>query len=201
MPGRSVFYGFIGFMLSVLVAGCGPSTPNKAIFQGTDITGADWGKDFNLIDHNGRRRALIDFHGKAVALFFGYTHCPDVCPTTMGELAQTLKLLGKDADKVQVLFVTLDPKRDTPAVLAQYVPSFHPSFLGLTGTEAEIAATAKSFKAFYQTQPSSSKMGYTLDHSSNTFVFDPQGRLRLTYGYGRGAAPIVHDIKQLLAGK
>ena len=201
MSRESVFYGFVGCLLSLLVVGCGPNTPPKPVFQGTDITGADWGKDFNLIDHNGRRRSMLDFRGKAVALFFGYTHCPDVCPTTMGELAQTLKLLGKDADKVQVLFVTLDPKRDTPAVLAQYVPSFHPSFLGLTGTDAEIAATAKSFKAFYQQQASTSKMGYTLDHSSNIFVFDPQGRLRLTYGYGRGALPMVHDINQLLAGK
>ena len=201
MPVSSVFYGSIGLALSLLVAGCGPSTPAKPVFQGTDITGVDWGKDFNLTDHTGRRRSLTDFHGKAVALFFGFTHCPDVCPTTMGELAQTLKQLGKDADKVQVLFVTLDPARDTPTVLAQYVPSFHPSFLGLTGTEAEISSVLKDFKGFSQKQMSTSKMGYTLDHSANTFVFDPQGRLRLMYGFGRGAAPIVHDIKQLLDGK
>ncbi len=201
MPVSSVFYGFIGLALSMLVAGCGPSAPSKSAFQGTDITGVDWGKDFNLIDHTGQRRSLVDFHGKAVAIFFGYTHCPDVCPTTLGEMAQTLKQLGKDADKVQVLFVTLDPARDTPALLAQYVPSFHPSFLGLTGTEDEVALVAKSFKVFYQKQASASKMGYTLDHSANTFLFDPQGRLRLMYGFGRGVAPMVHDIKQLLAGK
>jgi len=201
MPVSSVFYGFIGLALSLLVAGCGPSTPAKPVFQGTDITGADWGKDFNLTDHTGQRRSLTDFHGKAVALFFGFTHCPDVCPTTMGELAQTLKQLGKDADKVQVLFVTLDPVRDTPAVLAQYVPSFHPSFLGLTGSEAQVSAVLKDFKGFSQKQASASKMGYSLDHSANTFVFDPQGRLRLMYGFGRGPEPIIHDIKQLLDGK
>ena len=201
MPVSSVFYGFMGLLLSMLVAGCGPSAPSKSVFQGTDITGVDWGKDFSLVDHTGRRRSLVDFHGKAVAIFFGYTHCPDVCPTTLGEMAQMLKQLGKDADQVQVLLVTLDPARDTPAVLAQYVPSFHPGFLGLTGTEEEVALVAKSFKVFYQKQASSSKMGYTLDHSANTFVFDPQGRLRLMYGFGRGVVPMVHDIKQLLAGK
>lgn len=201
MPVSSVFYGFIGLALSMLVAGCGPTVPSKATFQGTDITGVDWGKDFSLVDHTGQRRSLVDFHGKVVALFFGYTHCPDVCPTTLGEMAQTLKQLGKDADKVQVLFVTLDPARDTPAVLTQYVPSFNPTFLGLTGTEAEVAIVAKSFKVFYQKQTSGSTLGYTLDHSANTFVFDPQGRLRLMYGFGRGVAPMVQDIKQLLAGK
>lgn len=201
MPVSSVFYGFLGLVLSMLVAGCGPSAPSKAVFQGTDITGVDWGNDFNLVDHTGQRRSLVDFHGKAVALFFGYTHCPDVCPTTLGEMAQTLKQLGKNADKVQVLFVTLDPARDTPDVLAQYVPSFNPTFLGLTGTEAEVAIVAKSFKVFYQKQESGSKMGYTLDHSANTFVFDPQGRLRLMYSFGRGVAPMVQDINQLLSGK
>lgn len=201
MPASSVFYGFIGFLLSLSVAGCGPSVPSKSVFQGTDISGVDWGKDFNLIDHTGRRRSLVDFHGKVVVLFFGYTHCPDVCPTTLGEMAQALKQLGKNADKVQVLLVTLDPARDTPAVLAQYVPSFNPSFLGLTGSEAEVDLLAKSFKVFYQKQAGSAKMGYTLDHSANTFVFDPQGRLRLMFGFGRGVAPVVSDINQLLSGK
>jgi protein SCO1/2 len=191
---------FVLLLMAVLSA-CGPSAPSQSPFQGTDISGVDWGKDFNLVDHHGHRRTLADFHGKVVALFFGYTHCPDVCPTTLGELALTLKKLGKDAEKVQVLFVTLDPARDTPAVLAQYVPSFNPAFIGLTGSEAEVGQTAKTFKVFYQRQESSSKAGYFLDHSANTFVFDPQGRLRLLYGFGVGVAPIVHDINQLLAGK
>lgn len=201
MPVSSVSFASIGLVLSLLLAGCGPSAPSKPVFQGTDITGVEWGKDFNLADHTGRRRSLVDFHGKVVALFFGYTHCPDVCPTTLGELAQTLKQLGPDADKVQVLFVTLDPERDTPAILKPYVTSFYPTFLGLTGSEAELTGVVKNFKGFYQKQTSTSKMGYTLDHSANTFVFDTQGRLRLMYGFGRGAAPMIHDIKQLLAGK
>jgi protein SCO1/2 len=191
---------FVLLLVAVLSA-CAPSAPSQSPFQGTDISGVDWGKDFNLVDHHGQRRTLADFHGKVVALFFGYTHCPDVCPTTLGELALTLKKLGKDAEKVQVLFVTLDPARDTPAVLAQYVPSFNPAFIGLTGSEAEVGQTAKTFKVFYQRQESSSKAGYFLDHSANTFVFDPQGRLRLMYGFGVGVEPILHDFKQLLAGK
>jgi protein SCO1/2 len=191
---------FVLLLVAVLSA-CAPSAPSQSPFQGTDISGVDWGKDFNLVDHHGQRRTLADFHGKVVALFFGYTHCPDVCPTTLGELALTLKKLGKDAEKVQLLFVTFEPARDTPAVLAQYVPSFNPAFIGLTGSEVEVGQTAKTFKVFYQKQESGSKAGYFLDHSANTFVFDPQGRLRLMYGFGVGVEPILHDFKQLLAGK
>ena len=192
----------LGCVLLVLLLGaCGPSAPGKSPFQGTDITGVDWGKDFSLTDQHGQRRTLADFRGKVVVMFFGYTHCPDVCPTTLSELALTLKQLGADASKVQVLFVTLDPARDTPAMLAQYVPTFNPSFLGLTGTESEIAQVAQAFKVFYKKQDSASKAGYSLDHSANTYVFDPQGRLRLMYVFGSGTGPMVHDIKQLLSGK
>jgi len=181
--------------------GSGSVSGGKTPFQGTDITGVDWGKDLQLTDHNGKRRSLADFHGKVVVLFFGYTHCPDVCPTTLGELGITLKRLGADAAKVQVLFVTIDPARDTPALLAQYVPSFNPTFLGLTGTEEEVAQAAKSFKVFYKKQEGKSKAGYSMDHSANTFVIDQQGRIRLLFGFGSGAAPLVHDIQVLLAGK
>ncbi len=195
--------GLLALILGFALLGCegGGTTPRNSPFQGTDITGVPWGKTLTLTDHTGARRSLSDFHGKVVALFFGFTHCPDVCPTTLGELAQAMQQLGKDADRVQVLFVSLDPARDTPEVLARFVPSFHPAFLGLTGTAEEIAATAKEFKVFYERKNTGSKAGYTLDHSASTFVFDPQGRLRLIYGFGSGAAPIVHDIKQLLAGK
>ena len=198
-----MIYRFLVLLLVLLISACdtGSSTTGKTIFQGTDITGADWGKELRLTDHNGQRRSLADFHGKVVVLFFGYTHCPDVCPTTLGELGIVLKRLGPEAAKVQVLFVTLDPARDTPAILAQYVPSFNPSFLGLTGSDEEIAQTAKAFKVFFKKQEGTSKAGYMMDHSANTFVIDPQGRLRLLFGFGSGAAPLVHDIQQLLAGK
>ena len=198
-----MIYRFLVLLLVLLISACdtGSSATGKTIFQGTDITGADWGKELRLTDHNGQRRSLADFHGKVVVLFFGYTHCPDVCPTTLGELGIVLKRLGPEAAKVQVLFVTLDPARDTPAILAQYVPSFNPSFLGLTGSDEEIAQTAKAFKVFFKKQEGTSKAGYMMDHSANTFVIDPQGRLRLLFGFGSGAAPLVHDIQQLLAGK
>jgi protein SCO1/2 len=183
--------------LVVAVAAC---TPRKPDFQGTDVTGVDWGRDFHLIDHHGHPRSLADFRGKVVVLFFGYTHCPDVCPTTLGELAEVMKRLGPDADKVQVLFVTLDPARDTPALLAQYVPAFHPSFLGLYGDEAATRKAAADFKVFYQKQPGRDADSYTLDHGANSFVFDPQGRLRLVFGYASGVEPLVHDIRLLLEG-
>ena len=203
--GVDMIYRIFGLFLILVLSACGPnsgsSTAGKSPFQGTDITGADWGKELQLTDHNGQRRSLADFHGKVVVLFFGYTHCPDVCPTTLGELGITLKRLGADAAKVQVLFVTIDPARDTPALLAQYVPSFNPTFLGLTGTEAEIDKVAKSFKVFYKKQESGSKGGYTRDHSANTVILDSQGRLRLLFGFGSGAAPLVHDIQVLLSGK
>jgi protein SCO1/2 len=164
------------------------------------VSGAAYGKDFRLTDHNGSPRALADFKGKVVLLFFGYTHCPDVCPTTLAEAAAVMKDLGAQAERVQVLFVTVDPARDTPALLARYVPSFHPSFLGLHGDEQDIAKTARDFKVFSQKTPGSSAESYLIDHSAGTFIFDPQGRLRLYHGYGKGAASLVHDIELLLDG-
>jgi protein SCO1/2 len=188
---------WLPLLLLALFAGC--SQP-KVEFKGNDISGADWGKDFRLTDHTGKVRTLADFRGKVVVLFFGYTHCPDVCPTTLSELSQAMKQLGKDAARVQVLFVTLDPARDTPQVLAQYVPSFNPTFLGLYGDEATTRRVAKDFKVFYQKHDTGSKLGYTLDHTANTFVYDPAGRLRLLFGFGMGAESFLHDIKALLAG-
>lgn len=196
-----LFRFFFSFLLALSLTACGSGSSSKEAFQGTDVTGVDWGKQLQLTDHKGQRRSLSDFNGKVVVLFFGYTHCPDVCPTTLGEMNIVMKRLGADADKVQVLFATLDPARDTPAVLAQYVPSFNPKFLGLTGSDEEIARAAKEFKVYYKKQESSSKSGYTMDHSANTFVLDTQGRLRLLYAYGAGAAPVVHDVQLLLKGK
>jgi protein SCO1/2 len=170
-------------------------------FVSTDITPVDWGKDFKLTDHTGQARKLADFRGKAVVLFFGYTQCPDVCPTTLSGLRETMKLLGDDANRVQVLFVTIDPERDTQALLAQYVPAFHPGFLGLYADEAGIAAVAKDFKVFYAKQAGSTPDSYSVDHSTGTYVFDPKGKLRLMIRHGEAPANIAGDLKLLLAGK
>ena len=164
----------------------------------TDITGADFGQSFNLTDHTGKPRTLADFKGKAVALFFGYTHCPDVCPTTMLDLKQMMKLLGPRADEVQVLFVTLDPARDSQEVLAQFVPSFDKRFIGLRGDEATIAATAATFKIYAKKVEAQGKGGYTLDHSAGMYVFDKLGKIRLYVDYGEKPADIANDIKQIL---
>lgn len=182
----------MGAALALLFA-CAPEP-----FLGTDITGADYGQDFHLADHHGKPRSLADFRGRAVVLFFGYTHCPDVCPTTLSEAALAMKALGEDAKRVQVLLITLDPERDTREVLAQYVPAFHPDFLGLWGDSAATAKVARDFKVFYQKQPGGTPGGYTLDHSAGTFVFDPSGRLRLYFGYGKGGDALVHDLRLLL---
>ena len=168
-------------------------------FKATDVTGASFARDFHLTDHNGKARTLADFRGKAVVVFFGYTHCPDFCPTTLAEMTAALQKLGDKAKDVQVLFVSLDPARDTPQVLAQYVPAFNPSFVGLTGSEKEITALAKEYKLVYQRRGEGES--YTLDHSTGTYVYDPQGRLRLYVGYGQGAEVLAHDIALLLQGK
>jgi protein SCO1/2 len=171
----------------------------QGAFKNTDITGLDYGKDFALPDFNGKQRTLADFKGKAVVIFFGYTQCPDVCPTTMAEMATVMKQLGPLADKVQVLFVTLDPERDTPELLSKYVPSFDPRFLGLVGDKAATEKIAKEFKVFYQKVPGKQPGSYTIDHTAGSYAFDPQGRIRLFIRHGQGAEPIVHDLKLLLS--
>ncbi len=190
-------YPVILLSILMIVAAC---SDNKTVmkFDAIDVTGADFGKDFKLRDPAGRVRTLADFRGKAVAIFFGYTHCPDVCPSTMSEMNQAMQLLGKDANRVQVLFVTVDPERDTPAVLASYVPAFNPAFLGLYGSIAETAEVAKNFKIFYQKVKSKDGKSYSMDHSAGTYVFDPAGNLRLFMKYGVGAQSIAHDLHILL---
>ena len=183
--------------LATLLAGC--SQPTN--FTGTDLSMVDWGKDFKLTDHTGKARSLADFRGKAVVLFFGYTNCPDVCPTTLSTLRETMTLLGEDAGRVQVLFATLDPERDTQALLAQYVPAFHPSFLGLYADDKTIAAVAKDFKVFYVRQPGKTPGSYSVDHSTGSYAFDPQGKLRLLLRHGEAPAKVAADLKLLLAGK
>jgi protein SCO1 len=174
-------------------------SPAKEAFKNTDVTGLDYGKDFALPDYNGKMRTLADFKGKAVVVFFGYTQCPDVCPTTMAEMASVMQQLGPLADRVQVLFITLDPARDTPAVLSKYVPAFDSRFLGLVGDQAATDKVAKEFKVFYQKVPGKQPGSYTMDHTAGSYVFDPQGRIRLFVRHGQGPEPIVHDLKLLLS--
>ncbi|HEV7822768.1 MAG TPA: SCO family protein [Burkholderiales bacterium] len=184
--------------LAVLVGGCSDRSRGPA-FELTDITGADFGRDIRLTDHTGKPRTLADFKGKVVVVFFGYTHCPDVCPVTLGELAMVARELGKDAERMQALFVTVDPARDTPEVLAKYVPSFNPSFLGLYGDAEATARTAKEFKVFFNAQAAAGG-NYSVDHSAGTYIYDPAGRLRLFASYGQGAPKLLHDIRLLLQG-
>ena len=180
----------------IALAGCGGQDV-KPVFKLTDVTGASFGKTLELTDHNGKPRTLADFKGKVVTLFFGFTHCPDVCPTTLNEMAMVMKELGADAARVQVLFVSVDPERDTADVLKNYVPVFNPAFLGLTGSADEVARAAKEFKIFYQKQKLQGG-AYTMDHSAGTYILDPEGRLRLFAQYGAGAPSLLHDIRQLL---
>jgi len=183
--------------LATLLAGC--SEPRR--FVSTDLSMVDWGKDFNLTDHNGKPARLADFRGKAVVLFFGYTQCPDVCPTTLSIMRDAMALLGDDAKRVQVLFISVDPARDTPQLLAQYVPAFHPSFLGLYADEKAVAAVARDFKVFYAKQPGTTPGSYSIDHSTGSYAFDPQGKLRLLLRHGEAPANVAADLKLLLAGK
>ena len=184
-------------MLVMLLAACDePRLPSP--FHASDVSLPLAKADFKLTDHNGKQRTLADFRGKAVVLFFGYTHCPDVCPTTLADLAQVMGMLGKDADKVQVLLVTVDPERDAPEMLAKYVSAFHPSFLGLYGDAEATAQAAKAFYVAYQKQPATS--GYNVDHSVGTFLIDPQGRVRLRAPLAQRAAWLADDIRLLLAG-
>jgi len=180
----------------LLAAACDSSGPR---FKGTDITGADYGKSLELTDHTGRPRKLEDFRGKAVVVFFGFTHCPDVCPTTLAEVSQVMQALGPDAQRVQVLFVTVDPERDTKEVLAKYVTAFDPRFLGLYGDAAATQRAAKEFKVYYEKRKAGDS--YSVDHSGQTYVIDPQGRLRLFERPERIAADLPEDLRTLLKQK
>jgi protein SCO1/2 len=189
---------FFSLALIVLLAGCEkPTLPSP--FHASDIGAMFSQADFHLTDHNGKTRTLADFRGKVVALSFGYTHCPDVCPTTLADLARTMEILGKDADRVQVLFITVDPERDTPEVMAQYVPAFDPSFLGLYGDAQATAQVAKAFYVDYRKQPTKSG-GYNVDHGVGTFLVDPSGKVRLRAPFGQRADWLADDIRLLLAG-
>ncbi|MFN7570873.1 MAG: SCO family protein [Betaproteobacteria bacterium] len=167
-------------------------------FNSVDITGADYARDFALTDVQGQRRTLAGFRGKVVVVFFGFAQCPDVCPGTLSQLAEIKRRLGADGDKLQAVFITVDPERDTPAVLAQYVPAFDPSFIGLYGTPEETAKVAKDFKVFYQKVAGKTPTSYTIDHTAGSYVFDKEGRVRLFVRHGQPLEATQADIKQLL---
>lgn len=168
-------------------------------FVGIDITGADYATGFELTDHNGQRRTMADFKGKAVVIFFGFTQCPDVCPTSMTELAQAKALLGEQGDRLQGLFISVDPERDTPEVMREYMANFDPTFLALYTDANQLEAVAKSFKVYYKKVEGPTPTSYTMDHSAGSYVYDPQGRVRLYHRYGSGAEALASDAKRLLA--
>ena len=183
-------------LLGLTVLACSP----KASFKNVDITGGKaFGNDFSLLDPDGNVRTMADFKGKAVVMFFGYTQCPDICPTTLTEMQQVMTLLGPQADKVQVLFVTVDPDRDTAAILKQYVPAFDPRFLGLRpADEAALEKVTKDFKIYYKKVPGTSPNSYTMDHTAGSYAFDPEGHLRLYIKHAQGPETLAQDLKELL---
>ena len=188
-------HALISLVAAGALAACGERKPQ---FAAVDLTGADYAKDFQLPDTDGKVRSLQDFRGKAVVVFFGYTQCPDVCPTTLAEIAQAKQLLGPDGAKVQGIFITVDPERDTPEVLKAYMANFGPDFIALRGTPEQTAAVTKDFKVYFKKVEGKTPGSYTMDHSAASFVYDPQGRLRLYARYGSGPQALANDLKQLL---
>ena len=181
------------------LAGCDRGMMPSAAFKAVDITGANYAQDFDLPDADGKRRRIADFKGKLVVVFFGYTHCPDVCPTTLLELAAARKLMGADGARVQGVFVTVDPARDEAPMMKAYVENFSADFIALRGTPEETAAVAKHFKVFYAKVPGSTPDSYTMDHTAGSYVFDTEGKVRLFTRYGVGAQALADDLKLLLA--
>lgn len=181
--------------LGLLLAACDAGGPQ---FRSTDITGVDYGRSLELTDHTGKPRSLADFRGKAVVLFFGFASCPDVCPTTLADMAQVMRQLGPLADRVQVLFVTVDPERDTNEVLARYVPAFDARFLGLRGDLEATRAAAKEFKVYFEKRPGETPGSYSVDHSAQSYVLDPKGQLRLFVRHERIAEDLAPDLRALL---
>ncbi len=189
---------FSALALAAFVVGLGACSEPKPAFKGVDITGADYAKELNLPDQNGQVRKLKDFSGKLVVVFFGYTQCPDVCPTTMQELAEVKRLLGPNGDKLQAVFVTVDPERDTAELLKAYVENFDASFVALRPTPEQLPLIAKDFKIYFKRVDGKTSTSYTVDHSAGSFTFDTQGRVRLFNRYGMGAQALADDFNLLL---
>jgi len=194
-PSRVLGLGLLSLLI-IGVLGCSP----KPSFKNVDITGSTaFGNNFSLQDSNGNTKTMADYKGKVVVVFFGFTQCPDVCPTTLTEMDEALKLLGPKADKVQVIFITVDPERDTAGVLAQYVPAFNPRFVGLRpADEAGLEKLAKDFRIYYKKVPGSKPGSYTMDHSAGSYVFDQNGQLRLYIKHAQGPEVLAHDLKNIL---
>ncbi len=192
------YLGALGLVLMLGLSACGKDKPT---FRGVDITGADYAQGWELTDHNGQVRTLKDFSGKAVVVFFGYTQCPDVCPTSMQEMVEAKQLLGADADKLQSVFITVDPERDTTELLKAYMANFGPDFVALRPTPEQLSKVTKDFKIYYKKVAGQTPTSYTMDHSAGSFTFDPQGRVRLYNRYGSGASALAEDVKILLKGQ
>lgn len=200
---RFLLRGTAGVMLATALgfglAGCDLYSTPKSSFKGVDLTGAKYARELQLPDIDGRSRSLADFKGKVVVVFFGFTQCPDVCPTTLAELSQVKKALGADGDKVQGVFVTVDPDRDTPELLKAYLGSFDPSFVALRGSQDQLKAAAQEFKVYFAKVPGKTPESYTMDHTAASFIFDTEGRIRIFSRYGSGAEALSQDIQTLLA--
>jgi len=186
--------------LLLTAAALAACSPDKPAFAGIDITGADYASGFDLSDHNGQRRTLADFKGKVVVVFFGYTQCPDVCPTAMTELANVRRQLGADGDKLQAIFISVDPERDTPEVLKAYMANFDPSFVALTPTLDQLPELAKAFKIYFKKVDGKTATSYTMDHSAGSYIFDGSGRVRLYHRYGSPIEGLTSDVRILLKG-
>jgi protein SCO1/2 len=181
--------------LAVALSACSPDKPS---FKAIDLTGADYAQGFQLKDQFGQERTLADFKGQVVVVFFGYTQCPDFCPTTLSEWVQVKQALGENGKKLQAVFITVDPERDTPEVLKDYMANFDPSFLALVPTLDALPALAKNFKIYYKKVPGPTPTSYTMDHQAGTYMYDTEGRLRLYARYGLGPAAMAEDIGKLL---
>jgi protein SCO1/2 len=195
-PGRRQVLGLAAACMIVAAGLTACDRSPTAAFRGIDVTGAPYGRELQLTDQFGQRRTFADFRGQVVMLYFGFVQCPDVCPTALARAVEVMQRLGPDADRVQLLFVTVDPERDTPELLREYMAAFHPRFLGLTGTPDEIAAAAREFKVYYAKIPTGSS--YTMDHSAQTYLIDTQGRLRIVLKHEQSAEDYAHDVVALL---